>query len=115
VVEEEQPSQVLVTTWTREQDVILLEPKVSDGRLVGEAVEFSWATSSYVAADTTPVLSIPLEDISQVKVRKVDAGKTVGLFAALAVGALLIVKIVGGITAPPCRPSWWTICGSRSR
>ncbi len=93
VVEEEQPSQVRVTT-TGLSDVLLEEPRVSGDSLIGVPLKFSWTSSSYIALDTASALSIPLADISQIKVRKSDAGKTVMLLAGLVVGAVIVKGIV---------------------
>ena len=94
VVAEEQPSQVLVRTTTGQSEVLLEEPRVSGDSLIGVPLKFSWTSSSYIALDTASALSIPLADISQIKVRKSDAGKTVMLLTGLVVGAVIVKGIV---------------------
>jgi hypothetical protein len=91
-ITENQPSQLLVTTTTGHSDVLLEQPRVSGANLVGLPRYFSWAGHVYTAPDTASALSIPLADISRVKVRQIDTGKTVGMFVALvSLGALAII------------------------
>jgi hypothetical protein len=102
VVQEEQPSQIRVTT-TSDSVVILQGPRVLGDTLIGFGERnFSWDGSVYGAPDTASALKIPLANISHVALHKTNAGKSVllglgivaGVFAAL-VGLALIVCRTG--------------------
>jgi len=103
VVEDEQPSQIRVTT-TSDSVVILQEPRVSGDTLIGFGERnFSWDGSVYGAPDTASEFKIPLADISHVELHKTDAAKSVllgvgivaGAFAALIAFALILCSVEG--------------------
>ena len=69
VVEEEQPSQIRVTT-TDHSEIVLDEPRVSGDTLIGLERDLSSFGSIYAAPDTASVLEIPLADISHMAIKK---------------------------------------------
>ena len=90
VVEEEQPSQIRVTT-TSDSEILLDRPRVSGDSLIGIPRTFSWASSTYTASDS--LLSIPLASISQVSIKKPSDVNTVVLIVLVPLGALFIWKM----------------------
>ncbi len=89
VVEEEQPSQIRVTT-TDHSEIVLDEPRVSGDTLIGLERDLSSFGSIYAAPDTASVLEIPLADISHVALHKTNAGKSVLLGLGIVVGLLVV-------------------------
>ncbi len=91
VVEEEQPSQVRVTT-TGQSEVVLDAPQVSGDNLLGLGDRnVSWAGSAYAVSDTGSALEIPLADISHVAIKKTDATKSVLLGLGIVAGAFVVL------------------------
>ena len=93
VVEEEQPSQIRVTT-TDHSEIVLDEPRVSGDTLIGLERDLSWG-SIYAAPDTASVLEIPLADISHVALKKTDVGKSMKLGVTVVGAAFLVMLMVG--------------------
>ena len=98
VVEEEQPSQIQVTTIGH-SEVILEAPRVLGDNLIGLGPRnVSWAGSAYAVSDTGSALTIPLAEISHVALKKTDAKKSiflgVGIVAVMAVVAILLNKSI---------------------
>ena len=90
VVEEEQPSQIRVTT-TSDSVVIFQGPRVSGDTLIGFGERnFSWDGSVYGAPDTASALKIPLADISHVALHKTNAGNSVLLGLGIVVGMIVV-------------------------
>ncbi len=101
VVQEEQPSQIRVTT-TSDSVVILLEPGVSGDTLIGFVKrDFSGAP------DTASALKIPLADISHVALHKTNAGKSVLLGLGIVVG---LVAVMVAVVAATCDPEGFSTC-----
>ena len=92
VVEEEQPSQIRVTT-TDHSEIVLDEPRVSGDTLIGLERDLSSYGSIYAAPDTASALEIPLADISHVALKKTDAEKSFKLGVGV-VGAAIVVLMV---------------------
>jgi hypothetical protein len=91
VVEQEQPSQVQVTT-TDQSEVVLEAPRVSGDNLLGLGDRHvSWAGSAYAVSDTGSALQIPLADISHVAIKKTDATRSVLLGLGIAAGAFVVL------------------------
>ncbi len=89
VVEQEQPSQVRVTT-TGQSEVVLAAPRVSGDHLLGLGDRnVSWAGSIYAVSDTGSALEIPLADISHVALKKTDATKSVLLGLGIVAGIIV--------------------------
>ena len=98
VVEEQQPSQVRVTT-TGQSEVVLDAPQVSGGNLLGLGDRnVSWVGSAYAVSDTGSALEIPLADISHVAIKKTDATKSVLLGLGIVVGIFAAAVAVFFIT-----------------
>ncbi len=102
VVEEEQPSQVRVTT-TDQSEVVLEAPRVSGDNLLGLGDRnVSWAGSIYAVSDTGSALEIPLADISHLAVKKTNTTNSVllgvGVAAAVAafMGVIAFLSICSG-------------------
>ena len=93
VVEEEQPSQIRVTT-TDHSEIVLDEPRVSGDTLIGLERDLSWG-SIYAAPDTASVLKIPLADISHVAIKKTDVEKSMKT-GGLVVGVAFLVMVMVG-------------------
>ena len=87
VVEEEQPSQIRVTTMAH-SEIVLDEPRVSGDTLIGLERDLSWG-SIYAAPDTAATLEIPLADISHVAIKKTDEGKSMRIGAGFVLAALV--------------------------
>ncbi len=88
VVEEEQPSQVRVTT-TDQSEVVLEAPRVSGENLLGLGDRnVSWAGSAYAVSDTGSALAIPLDNISHVALKRIDATA-----AVVTAGILAVVRL----------------------
>ena len=105
VVEEEQPSQVRVTT-TGHSDVILEAPRVSGDTLIGLGPRnVSWAGSAYAVSDTGSALEIPLADISHVALKKTDATKSVLLVLGIVAGMFALALVACG-TGDGCAPDF---------
>ena len=91
VVEEQQPSQVRVTT-TGQSEVVLDAPQVSGDNLLGLGDRnVSWAAAAYAVSDTGSALEIPLADISHVAIKKTDATKSVLLGLGIVAGAFVVL------------------------
>ncbi len=91
VVEEEQPSQVRVTT-TDQSEVVLEAPRMSGDNLLGLGDRnASWAGSAYAVSDTGSALAIPLADISHVAIKKTNTTNSVLLGLGIAAGAFVVV------------------------
>ena len=89
VVQEEQPSQIRVTT-TSDSVVILQGPRVSGDTLIGFVERnFTWDGSVYGVPDTASALKIPLADISHVALHKTNAGKSVLLGLGIVAGIIV--------------------------
>ncbi len=94
VVEEEQPSQVRVTT-TDQSEVVLEAPRVSGDNLLGLGDRHvSWAGSAYAVSDTGSALKIPLADISHVAIKKTNTTNSVLLGLGIAAGAFAVAVVV---------------------
>ncbi len=105
VVEEEQPSQIRVTT-TGHSDVILKAPRVSGDTLIGLGPRnVSWAGSAYAVSDTGSALEIPLADISHVALKKTDATKSVLLVLRIVAGMFALALVACG-TGDGCAPDF---------
>ena len=97
VVQEEQPSQIRVTT-TSDSVVILQGPRVSGDTLIG-FVKRNFSGSAAVrlarmatAPDTASALKIPLADISHVALHKTNAGKSVLFGLGIVVGFVAVLS-----------------------
>ena len=91
MVEEQQPSQVRVTT-TGQSEVVLDAPRVSGDNLLGLGDRnVSWVGSAYAVSDTGSALEIPLADISHVAIKKTDATKSVLLGLGIVAGAFVVL------------------------
>ncbi len=94
VVEQEQPSQVRVTT-TDQSEVVLEAPRVSGDNLLGLGDRnVSWAGTIYAVSDTGSALEIPLADISHLAVKKTNITKSVLLGLGIAAGAFVVLAAV---------------------
>ena len=98
VVEQEQPSQIRVTTIGH-SEVILEAPRMSGDNLLGLGPRnVSWAGSAYAVSDTGSALTIPLADISHVALKKTDAKKSiflgVGIAAVMSAVVILLNKSI---------------------
>ncbi len=93
VVEEEQPSQIRVTT-TDHSEIVLDEPRVSGDTLIGLERDLSSFGSIYAAPDTAAALEIPLADISHVALHKTNAGKSVLLGLGIVVGLVAVLSVL---------------------
>ncbi|MCZ6755833.1 MAG: hypothetical protein O7E49_11020 [Gemmatimonadetes bacterium] len=94
VVDEEQPSQIRVTT-TDHSEIVLDEPRVSGDTLIGLERDLSSYGSIYAAPDRAAALEIPLADISHVAINKIDAEKSMKLGLGVVGVALLVLLVVG--------------------
>ena len=94
VVEEEQPSQIRVTT-TDHSEIVLDEPRVSGDTLIGLERDLSSYGSIYAAPDRAAALEIPLADISHVAINKIDAEKSMKLGLGVVGVAFLVMLVVG--------------------
>ena len=94
VVEEEQPSQIRVTT-TDHSEIVLDEPRVSGDTLIGLVRDLSSYGSIYAAADRAAAVEIPLADISHVAINKIDAEKSMKLGLGVVGVAFLVMLVVG--------------------
>ena len=92
VVEEQQPSQIRVTT-TNQSEMVLDEPRVSGDTLIGLERDLSWG-SIYAAPDTAAALEIPLADISHVAIKKTDTGKSMKIGMGVVGVAFLVLLVV---------------------
>ncbi len=95
VVEEEQPSQILVTTTDHSGEIVLDEPRVSGDTLIGLVRDLSSYGSIYAAPDTAAALEIPLADVSHVALKKTDAEKSFKLGLGVVGVAFLVLLVVG--------------------
>ncbi len=94
VVDEEQPSQIRVTT-TDHSEIVLDEPRVSGDTLIGLERDLSSFGSIYAAPDTAAALEIPLADVSHVALKKTDAEKSFKLGLGVVGVAFLVLLVVG--------------------
>lgn len=105
VIEEQQPSQIRVTT-TGHSEVILEAPRVSGDTVIGLGPRnVSWAGSVYAVSDTGSALQIPLADISHVALKKVDATKSVLLVLGIVAGMFALALVACG-TGDGCAPDF---------
>ncbi len=104
VVEEEQPSQIRVTT-TDHSEIVLDEPRVSGDTLIGLVRDLSSYGSIYAAPDRAAALGIPLADISHVAINKIDAEKSMKLSLGV-VGVAFLVMLVVGLQQLPGKTSF---------
>ncbi len=105
VVEQEQPSQVRVTT-TDQSEVVLEAPRVAGDNLLGLGDRnVSWAGSAYAVSDTGSALEIPLADISHVALKKTDATKSVMLVLGIVAGIFALTFVACG-TGDGCAPDF---------
>ncbi len=64
---EKQPKMVWVTLKSSGSELILAEPSIVADTLVGIEMLYSWGRSSYVVTDSTPEISIPVNELQTIR------------------------------------------------